>query len=218
MSAGTLVADWTKEALMSNQHVERSLTTHIQRLFWIGVHSLTLFFVLSALSGYLGGVTGANAERPSAPIVVVKSDVLFPRHGDAPDPNEILSLVNSKRTEQGLAVLVPDSVLSALAEERAQDMVANSYYAHKNQSGKIFYDLLVARGSEPQFACENLSLEPSNQLNSSVDSWLKSSKGHRECMLDSGINKAGYASIKLYDVYINGSIRSLYVVVAIHST
>ncbi len=197
---------------------KKSSGKQLVSLFWLCVHATSLFLVVSSLIGY-SQVEASHSSRVNGDTVtVVKSDIAFPVHGDAPDPNQIMALVNSNRSQRGLKELASDSMLSALAEERAQDMVANSYYAHKDQNGKIFYDLLVEKGVKPQFACENLSLEASNSINTSVESWSNSTKGHNECMLDDGIIKAGYASVKLYDVEINGAVQALYIVVAIHST
>jgi len=194
---------------------EQSSKKILKRFFWICVHATSVAFAVSAL---LGTMRISAREVGYMPLVAVKSNVSFPIHEDSADPNKVLALVNTKRAETGLNEIAADSLLSNLAEERASDMVENSYYAHKDMSGKIFYDLMTDKGVTPQFACENLSLEPSGAPQISVESWSASTKGHRECMLDPRVVKGGYASVKLYDVYMNGAMTPLYLVVAVHST
>jgi uncharacterized protein YkwD len=97
-------------------------------------------------------------------------------------------------------------------------MVNRQYYAHKNPDGKIFFDLMAEGGYATQYACENLSLEPSKQESASYDSWLTSTHGHKECMLRTEVTRAGYASRKMYDIPTSKGMTAYYLVVAIHAT
>jgi uncharacterized protein YkwD len=190
----------------------------MKKVFWVLLHGFTVFVILSGLTSYFGMPTHAEKPQDTNTITVVQGAVTFPVSNDAADPNKVLDLVNKLRRDNGLEPLVGDLQLSKLASDRADDMVNRGYYAHKNPDGKNFFDLMTDGGYAPHYACENLSLEPSKSETVSYDGWLTSTRGHKECMLEPSVSRAGYASRKLYELPTSQGMTSYYLVVAIHAS
>ena len=98
-------------------------------------------------------------------------------------------------------------------------MYTNSYYAHKSPiTEKTFVDDLRASQITYEFACENLSLEFVPTEQKYVQSWLTSTTGHRECLLDKEIARAGYAVAEIDLSNGQASSGRAYVIVAVHTT
>lgn len=173
--------------------------------------------IVSGLLTYFGMPSQARSVGVNN-VTLVKSAITFPTSTETPDPNIIFDEVNALRNTNGLQALIADPVLLNIAGQRADDMVAQSYYAHKNPDGLIFYDIMKLQGTAPDYACENLALESSEFENVFFESWNSSDKGHKECMLSSRVTRAGYAVRKLYDVPEGGELKPYYVVVAIHAS
>lgn len=133
------------------------------------------------------------------------------------DANTVLQLVNEERKKHGVAALESDPALTLVAETRAKDMALNSYYAHETLEGKYFYDYFKRFGFSTGFSCENLDLEFTDDESQYVHDWLTSIHGHKECMLNETVTKAGYATAIFSEKGENGSIANTYVVVAIHA-
>ncbi len=131
-----------------------------------------------------------------------------------PDPNQIFAEVNRERSSKNLSPLVKNAELAKVAEMRAADMSTNHYYAHLSPSGKYYYDLMI---DDYGFSCENLGLELSLAAGIFVDSWLQSSSGHRDCMLNPKITQAGYAVRELKPLNASPADTPSYIVVAIHA-
>jgi len=62
--------------------------------------------------------------------------------------------INQLRAERGLAPLVDDPMLSAIARWRAEDMARNNYFSHSPPDGCPVRCLLERNGIEPQWAGE----------------------------------------------------------------
>ena len=186
----------------------------MKRVFWALVHTFSAILITSGLYSYF-----SVPVIPAQAVTSVKSSVTFPTRSGLPNPNDILSAVNATRIQNSQTVLRGDAVLSQLAEERADDMVARSYYAHKNPDGNNFFNLLQQKNAEPAYACENLNLQSSLEAYDYAKDWYASTKGHRECMLNPNVTRAGYAVRAMYETASSGGLyQTYYVVVAIHAT
>ena len=117
---------------------------------------------------------------------------------------------NEQRAHEGLARLAMSPALMKLAQQRADDMVANNYYAHKNSKGQSFVELLQTDGVNlPGYACENLNLSTTIEPKATIQTWLASTSGHRECLLSPNVKYVGYATSYLRGVsYDNGQNAS----------
>lgn len=174
------------------------------------------FVAIAILLGWLLWLTPALYPVASKPPLA--PTVNFQSLPDAPDPNRIFSLVNQARQAQGLPQLTADPYLTKIAKERAADMAVRHYYGHRDQAGHIFSDLMTADGQSVAYGCENLDLEFTLIPNIYVEDWLQSAKGHRACLLNQQVTKAGYAVAKLELVNPQAETTTAYIVVAIHTT
>jgi uncharacterized protein YkwD len=157
-----------------------------------------------------------NTSPRQGTVLAAHASSRFVAPSGMPDPNEIYRLVNKERQAVGLLPLERNDILTKLAEQRAQDMSRNNFYAHKNMQGKYFYDILADEGYKTGYSCENLDLDFTTNSYIYFNAWLKSKAGHRECMLNSQVTEAGYAVASI----ANNSTQDTpsYVVVAIHGT
>ncbi len=183
-------------------------------------------FLFTLILAYFLGV-GLLMARPQyinadTEVLAVKAEatqeVHFSKLTNAVDPNQVFGLVNKERAARGIAPLVANEKLGAVAASRATDMAKRQYYAHKNPDGKYFYDLLPDYGVSADYSCENLDLVFVPNSQTFVDEWLASTKGHKECMLSSNVKAAGYAAVKMTYLDYRGHATPAYLVVAIHST
>jgi uncharacterized protein YkwD len=179
----------------------------------IALRSLNTFFyitgMLVVLTGTTFGLLSLIPQKPT-PAKVTQTEV--------PDTvlsaSEILRLVNKERKANKLHELNEDTRLNAIAQQRLDDMVKNQYYAHVSPNGKYFYELLPEHMITAKYSCENLDIEFTLDERVYVNNWLNSTRGHRECMLNSEVTSAGYAA-GLFSVT---SETKIYLVVAIHTT
>lgn len=216
MKIGVIEAERTLSYILANE--QRSAIKWMKRTVWGLFHAATLSFAIVTLLSIVHPHHSVASTVSSTSAVPTRAATTFSADGNSADPNKVLALVNNLRTENNLAPLAGDPLLTKLAEARADDMVNRQYYAHKNPDGKIFFDLMAESGYATQYACENLSLEPSKQESASYDSWLTSTHGHKECMLRTEVTRAGYASRKMYDIPTSKGMTAYYLVVAIHAT
>lgn len=164
-----------------------------------------------------GSLAAFAAPTAAAPGQDFSLPVSFDVPADAPDPNTTLRLVNEQRSVEGLSSLTADRNLGKIAAARAADIAGRQYYAHKNPDGKYYYDYFKEYGIETGFNCENLDMVFVPSEEQVIDEWSASIKGHRGCMMDGRVTRAGYAAAKVNLVQFDGSLTTAYVIVAIHA-
>lgn len=160
-----------------------------------GYSSLRYISILTLGVGLLG-LAGAvvlyarsrNVEFTPLPTITHTTEI--------PDTGELLRRINDERRRNNRTELVVDDRLKAAAEKRLKDMVDNQRYSHTSLDGKYYYDLLPELGYNSSYSCENLDIEPSVKPLKFVQSWLSSSGGHKECMLNDKVSRIGIASGK----------------------
>lgn len=103
----------------------------------------------------------------------------------------ILSLVNQDRAEHGLSQLDLNPTLSLAALSKAQDMIAQNYFAHVSPEGVKPWHWLSSLGYEYTYAGENLAAGFDDPYDL-VDSWM-SSKEHRANILSPFYDELGLA-------------------------
>jgi uncharacterized protein YkwD len=93
-------------------------------------------------------------------------------------PAAIALLTNEARTEEGVTPLAVNATLTEAAQKKADDMVARSYFAHKEPTGEMPWHWFLDNGYVYSHAGENLAVNftDTRQL---VDAWL-ASPTHRE--------------------------------------
>ena len=87
--------------------------------------------------------------------------LLYPSNGQfaAITANEILALTNESRSAQGLPTLTLNATLNRAASLKAQDMVANNYFAHTSPAGVKPWEFFKRGGYSYSAAGENLAID-----------------------------------------------------------
>lgn len=163
---------------------------------------LTIFLiVLAVLAG--SAITYAyNAQKPvtaqnTSKQTIVKQDKY---HTGAPDPQELLELVNKERAKVGVAPLKLDARLNRTAQMKADDMVKYKYFGHISPiTGQHGYEYINHVGISCESDGENLFWGRASFTSYSAVSWWMGSKPHRDAMLSHANSLTGFgiASEKL---------------------
>ena len=105
--------------------------------------------------------------------------------------DQIVSLTNGRRAENGLPPLSANGQLAQAATQKASDMFGSNYWAHNSPSGKTPWSFIVAAGYRYVFAGENLARD-FNDATSVVSAWMNS-PSHRSNILDKNFKEIGVA-------------------------
>lgn len=97
-------------------------------------------------------------------------------------PSAIMELTNSERREAALVQYKENPMLTAAAEEKAQDMATRSYFAHATPEGEKTWNLVRENGYAFSRVGENLAVKFSDPSRV-VSMWL-ASPGHRANILN----------------------------------
>lgn len=109
--------------------------------------------------------------------------------GQSSMASQVVNLVNSERTAQGLTALQKDSRLAAVAQQKAEDMAKNQYFSHTSPTYGSAFDMLKAAGYSYKTAGENIAMGQKSAA-SVMDGWMHSS-GHRANILHTSYEKIG---------------------------
>ena len=71
--------------------------------------------------------------------------------------NKVTELTNQERTKNKLIPLVVNTQLTKAAQDKANDMVKNSYWSHVSPNGETPWSFFVAAGYKYSYAGENLA-------------------------------------------------------------
>ncbi len=106
----------------------------------------------------------------------------------------MLNAVNQARADNGLPPLKLNLTLTALARQKAQDMVTNNYFAHTSPTLGTAFDMMKKAGVHFTTAGENLG-----EANSvySVHLRLLASPTHRMNLLNSTYTEVGIGVIDM---------------------
>ena len=107
--------------------------------------------------------------------------------------DQIITLTNQKRAENGLSGLTFNSQLAVAAAAKAQSMFSENYWAHNSPSGKTPWSFITAAGYRYVFAGENLARD-FDDAGSVVDAWMNSSS-HRSNLLDRNFKEIGVSVV-----------------------
>lgn len=118
---------------------------------------------------------------------------------ERPTADKIFELVNKERTQRGIAPLVRVPEIDNDARLKVEDMIKNDYYAHKNpKTGQIIIDRTY-RDKYCNDYSENLNAGDywttldKDMSKVEVDSWMSSTAGHREAILNPKYKYSGIA-------------------------
>ena len=102
---------------------------------------------------------------------------------------ELVTRIDAERRSAGRQPLAVDSRLDAAAQRHADDMLARSYFAHRDPDGKTVRERARDAGFDWSAIGENIA-EGQQSVKEVVDSWMRSA-GHRENILDRRYTRTG---------------------------
>jgi len=102
-----------------------------------------------------------------------------------------LSLINTYRTQNGLAVLVISNTLTTAAAWMSSDMANGNYFSHTDSLGRSFGTRLATFSYSASFASENIAAG-SSTAQATITQW-KNSPGHNANMLNTNAKAIGIA-------------------------
>lgn len=111
---------------------------------------------------------------------------------DANAEQQMFQMVNQQRVDAGLAPLVFDDKLRAIARAHSDDMFKRGYFSHYTPEGLSPFDRMQKAGINYQYAGENLALAPSTAL---AMQGLMNSPGHRANILSPNFYRVGIGVI-----------------------
>lgn len=103
--------------------------------------------------------------------------------------NQVVSLINQIRAENGLSALTVNTQLSNVARIKAQDMHDNGYFSHNSPTYGSPFDMMKQYGISYRTAGENIAMGQSSPQ-AVVDAWMNS-EGHRANILNAGYTQIG---------------------------
>ena len=107
--------------------------------------------------------------------------------------NRVLELVNTDRTNAGLGSLTMNDTLSASALAKANDLIANDYFAHTSLDGKRPWDWIDRGQYKYLFVGENLAMNFTTAA--SVHTALMNSPSHKHNILNDRYSDVGIAMV-----------------------
>lgn len=105
--------------------------------------------------------------------------------------SDLLFFTNQKREANGLSDLKLDSELTQAAQQKANNMFANNYWAHIAPDGTTPWYFIKSSGYDYLYAGENLA-RGFNTAPDVVNAWMNSPT-HRENMLSRNYDDVGFA-------------------------
>ncbi len=142
-------------------------------------HQVLLSFVIILLAG---SFVFAQVKRNYPQVLGITTNITS---------EQLISITNEKRKENGLLPLSLNSSLSTAAESKAQDMFAKDYWAHISPTGTTPWVFIKGAGYNYVYAGENLAKGFSN-AQEAVDAWM-ASPDHRENELSQNYQDVGFA-------------------------
>lgn len=118
---------------------------------------------------------------------------------ERPTADKIFELVNKERTQRGIAPLVRVPEIDNDTRLKVEDMIKNNYYAHRNpKTGQFLMDNTYSDKHCKEYG-ENLNAGDywttldKDMSKVEVDSWIESTAGHREAILNPKFKYSGIA-------------------------
>lgn len=111
------------------------------------------------------------------------------------DEGGIIAFTNVERVKAGLPLLAQNSALSAGAEAKARDMIAQHYFAHVAPDGTDIAALAETYGYDYLNIGENLALGDFHSSTDVVTGWMNS-PGHRANILNREFTEIGVAAVE----------------------
>ncbi|MCD7839660.1 MAG: CAP domain-containing protein [Erysipelotrichaceae bacterium] len=111
--------------------------------------------------------------------------------------NEIVTLTNKQRTNNGLSALTVNSKLTSAAQARARELYV--YFSHTRPDGSSCFSVLDDYGYTYCYCGENI-IQGYNSASSAVNAWMNSS-GHKANILSEKYTEIGVGVLEIYGTY-----------------
>lgn len=110
------------------------------------------------------------------------------------DADDLMSRINSERTQRFIPALIKNSKLVTAASGKANDMMSRSYFAHQDPDGNYVWPRIEAAGYKPYTTLgENLAMGYTS-ASDMISAWMNS-PGHRDNIVNAKFEDQGLASI-----------------------
>ncbi len=144
------------------------------------LHHQSLLFVIVFLLAGLSFSSFVHRNYPS--VLGISANISV---------QELLTLTNQKRQENGLGSLALDTQLSEAAQKKGEYMLAHNFWAHVAPDGTTPWVFIKNSGYEYLYAGENLA-RGFTTAPEAVTAWM-ASPSHRENILSSNYKDVGFA-------------------------
>lgn len=138
--------------------------------------------IWSGMSLNIPGSTSSNAGTKT-PVTTAPSQSTF--------ANQVVNLVNQERAKAGLRPLTSNSVLTAMALDKAKDMYNNGYFDHTSPTYGSPFDMMSTYGIRYSYAGENIA-KGQQTPEAVMNAWMNST-GHRQNILSPNFTQIGVA-------------------------
>lgn len=118
-----------------------------------------------------------------------------PRPQEPLSKDAIINLTNEARATEGLTVLEENSLLDAIAEARAKDILDKQYFGHVSPTGEAASHVAQKVGYRYRMIAENLAAGAFSTNSKIVECWMQS-PGHRKNILSSQMREMGASVVK----------------------
>lgn len=108
------------------------------------------------------------------------------------EANALVDETNQQRVADGLEALEISPLLTQAAQDKANDMATNNYFAHTSPAGVTPWDWFEKAGYSFSFAGENLAVNFANSQDV-TNAWMNS-PDHRANILDGAFTQIGIAT------------------------
>ncbi|MFZ2187354.1 MAG: CAP domain-containing protein [Candidatus Moraniibacteriota bacterium] len=109
-------------------------------------------------------------------------------------PADVIALTNNAREKEGLKPLVVNAQLAAAAQDKAEDMLKNDYFAHISPAGVDPWHWFKIAGYDYQYAGENLAVNYAS-ASAQQGAWMNSTT-HRANILNAQYQEIGVATVQ----------------------
>ncbi len=113
---------------------------------------------------------------------------------DEPAEAQLFELLNKERVKAGLAPVVRDSGMDAVARAHSIDMLRSGYFAHETPDGTSPFERMLQAGIRFRVAGENLAMAPTVDI---AHQGLMDSPGHRANILSTDFGRVGIGALKV---------------------
>lgn len=103
----------------------------------------------------------------------------------------LLQVINQDRGQNGVLPLADNLELDRAAMAKAEDILAQGYFAHISPQGAVPWDFIKSEGYDYAYAGENLALNYTNPLELEKD--FLASPAHRDNLLSPAYSEIGIA-------------------------